>query len=165
MARNLIDRDLGWRKIKRQFKDADGLAVKVGIQANAGGRRDGPSHYEVAAAHEFGKGNLPQRAFIGGTVDHNKAKYLKELRGVGFAIAAAKSAVGFLKLVGRIVRNDIVDRITQGGPPPFEEWKESTLRRKEAEGKAGSPILFDTGQLKDAVRSVVTRGDREVIGG
>jgi len=66
----VIDRDRGWRAIKREVERAMLVEVAVGI-LHGGKSSDGVSIAEYAAHNEFGTSRIPSRPFMAMSFDEN----------------------------------------------------------------------------------------------
>lgn len=151
MAKQVKIIDRGWNKLqKKAFKLKNGKAAAVGFQGSKGELASeahaGLSNIELAAIHEFGTidGRIPERPMIRNTFDQNKDKYAKEMKKVARDFYAGREIDGDLLLAGEQHRTDIMRKVKAG---QFEEWAESTKKRKEAQGRAGDKPLWVTSQL------------------
>jgi hypothetical protein len=146
MARNLIDRDRGYKALMAAAHAASRPAVvRVGI-LNDEPKSDGViSLIEVALIHEFGLGNVPERSFIRGWADENEAEIKRRMRALAEQVVTAKltqeQALNFFGLwaVAQIKR-----RIVAGIAPALEP---ETVARK-----GSSTPLVDTGQLINSIQ-------------
>lgn len=112
----------------------------------------------MATANEFGapagdkgKWETPERSFIRGWVDENKAEILKRIRMevVRAAMNGEKDLAVALERIGLWAQGQIQQRIADGIAPPNSP---STVRRK-----GSSTPLIDTGQLRSAITYKVSR--------
>jgi hypothetical protein len=144
------DTDKGARALAARLHRVAGSRVKVGVLDDAP-KEEGESFsggelslLEVAALHEFGGGNIPQRSFIRAGVDEN----LPEIRATQHALAVqvmrgATSLPVALDRLGAKVAALLQNRIARGIAP---ENAPSTVARK-----GSSTSLVDTGQLKASI--------------
>lgn len=129
--------DLGYDKIVENMEYASKVVVSVGIQGKNG---------EVAgyaAANEFGADRIPQRSFIGSTVDENEKAYLK----MAEEVYSEKDAKQVLEQLGLKIAGDIQSKITSIKTPPNVAF---TIAKK-----GSSNPLIDTGRMRQSVTSVV----------
>ncbi len=138
-------RDTGLRKYReRAERLSRGKSVTVGVHGDAGGGYETISVLELAAIHEFGLGNSPERSFIRAWVEENKDEIQQMIARMGEAIQAGKLAEGqALEQLGLWAQGNIQARISQGIPPPNAP---STAAAKDS-----STPLVDTGQLKSSI--------------
>ncbi len=143
----VIDEDLGLEAILRRIADMDGWSVSVGVHEQEDSRSDiGVTNANLAAIHEFGAGNVPERSFLRSAFDANLESYVD-----GLAEGAADVIDGTLspqKAVGRVGEKsvaDAVDGIRAGIPPPLAP---STVARK-----GSTKQLIDTGQLVQSIKA------------
>lgn len=146
----LRDTDKGARALAARLHREAGSRVKVGVLEDAAkeegeGRSGGDlSLLEVAAVHEFGAGDVPQRSFIRAGVD----ELLPEIRGTQHALAVQVfqgkvSLPVALDRLGAKVTALLQNRIARGIAP---ELAPATVARK-----GSSKPLVDTGQLKASI--------------
>lgn len=143
---SISDRDRGWKRFKRSWRQASGLKAKVGIQnQEAAADHGGIRNVELAAIHEFGAG-VPERSFVRATVDRERSQIIRLLDRVGRAQGAdIRRKLG---LLGLKVRGLMIRTIDQS--IGIEPNAPSTIARK-----GSSRPLIDTGQLKNSITSVV----------
>ena len=125
-----------------------GARVKVGILADAPKReQDGTgsmSLLEVAAVHEFGGGDVPQRSFIRATVDEQRPEIERLQHKLAAQVFAGKlDPSSALELLGAKVAAMIQNRIAEGIGP--------ALKPETVERKGSSVPLVDTGQLRSSI--------------
>lgn len=159
MARGHVrDIDMGWRKLRDQFKrTAQHNVVRVGIQGSeALADHDGINNVALAAVHEFGTmdGRIPERSFIRAAIDENQGKYRDFVRRIANRVVDRKmSVLNGLKVLGEKVVADMRARVRAGLEPDITE--ETKAR------KGSSKPLIDTGQMLGSITAVVGEGDRE----
>jgi hypothetical protein len=153
----VIDRDLGYKRISRQWKKLSRSAVfvDVGIQGPKASEPKRPksklNNVEIATVDEFGSrdGRIPQRSFLRSTFDENQRKYKKLMKRAGErAVLDGVSVKAAFTIPGEAHRTDIIRKIDAGIPPPNAE---STLRRK----RGGTTPLINFGQLKGSISVAV----------
>lgn len=136
--------------LTRRLAELGGLEVRVGV-LQPDPTRDGDTTIAVvAAAHEFGARSVPQRPFIGPTLDEQApaihAAQAKILDGVvGGTMDPDRGA----DLLGLQVASAIRETIRSNVPPPLSP---ATIRRKK-----DTRTLVDTGQLLNSIKHEVGR--------
>jgi phage gpG-like protein len=144
-----------WRKLALKSKlKGGGPHVTVGIQASDGGDDEdhpGITNLELATIHEFGApaANIPSRSFVRSTVDKNQKKYQRILNKAGKTVLKGQSPKPTLFQLGEVARGDMIRRIQQADIK--QDLAASTKRQRGEDG----PALLDTGQLINAISSVV----------
>ena len=146
----LIDRDLGYKRIKRDFKRASRgpFRVDVGlIEGGAAAAKHPKSNLtvgEVGSLHEFGTENIPERSFLRATFDQEVNRDMGlSIQFMGEFVDGRQNIPKALRLLGDRKRSQIIRRINAGIPPPLDA---STVARK-----GHSTPLIDTGSLVAAI--------------
>jgi hypothetical protein len=149
----LIDRDKGWKALKRQLQEAAKKPhVVVGIFGDKARESHGPTftNAQVASVHEFGLGNAPERSFIRGTIDAKASQIQALSRQLASQVLLRRLPIRqALGLLGAFVEGLIKERISRGIPPPNAP---STIARK-----GSSTPLINTGQMRASVSHEVRR--------
>ena len=146
-----IDIDRGWKKVKRQFKTANGSHTKIGVQQGEV-RLDGTDLVTVAAANEFGvrrngKTMIPARSFIRSTRDEKKSEIDQNIKqGINSMYTGNITMRKFLGRLGEWFKSEIQNKIDILQSPRNAP---STIARK---GSANP--LIDTGQMKQSIAHV-----------
>lgn len=164
---NVIDRDLGWKRILKELKLADNSYTKVGVQ-------EGIMHYPsekgskpkttvsmatIAMANEFGapsKG-IPSRSYLRSTYDESLTKMIELATEEYSKIVDGKSTVDkSLSLMGEVMKARVQRKITKLRDPPN---KPETIKRKND----SSNPLIDTGQLRASIyyRNVINNREKK----
>ncbi len=144
--------DHGWDNIMKFAADMASHAphIAVGVVGSSAGAAhgEGVTNSGLAAVHEYGLG-VPQRSFIGATIDAKAVEYARSLADAyrkvmlsGGSVASLKNHVA-LKRVGLKVVGDIQRRISDGIAPANSPV---TIARK-----GSSTPLVDTGQLRQSI--------------
>jgi hypothetical protein len=160
----IVDKDKGFRALVKAAKAAN-LRLTVGIHGDKGGvphvappppagsAASPPAARsltvaEVGSFHEFGLGDVPQRSFIGGWFDAERATASGYMRKAAARVTeGALTVQRALQLVGLGFVGGMQQRIAAGIAPALSE---TTIRRK------GSSVpLIDTGQLRSSIESRV----------
>lgn len=163
---HVIERDLGFKRIRDTFLKAGTPVVKVGIQASealaehksgdfGGGTRQ-LTNLEVGVINEFGApgASIPERSFVRSTALNGAEKYFRTIKVIVKAVLAGLTSVpAGLELLGLQVASDMKTTIDKGISPPLKH------RRKVPIGvKPGKQVpLIDTGQLRNSITHVVTK--------
>lgn len=111
---------------------------------------------ELAAIHEFGLGDVPERSFLRAWFDENETRIEALVQNaVRKAMRHNGSLEAELDRVALVLQADIQARIVAGIPPELEE---STKRAKKARssGPKETPLI-DSGVLKSAISAIAKR--------
>ena len=153
------DKDLGLNRIIRTLnKDLDGVVVKVGVQAKDKAVRRGKGGSirntdqplaVIAAIHEFGLGDMPQRSFLRSAYDENLPMIDKMIQRVANGAVFGLGTNAALNQLGNVVQGMVQRKIVDG---PFVPNSPATIKRKKS-----SKPLIDTGHLRQSIRYVIER--------
>lgn len=153
------DKDLGLNRIIRTLnKDLDGVVVKVGVQAKDKAVRRGKGGSirntdqplaVIAAIHEFGLGDMPQRSFLRSAYDENLPMIDKMIQHVANGAVFGLGTNAALNQLGNVVQGMVQRKIVDG---PFVPNSPATIKRKKS-----SKPLIDTGHLRQSIRYVIER--------
>ncbi len=153
------DKDLGLNRIIRTLnKDLDGVVVKVGVQAKDKAVRRGKGGSirntdqplaVIAAIHEFGLGDMPQRSFLRSAYDENLPVIDKMIQRVANGAVFGLGTNAALNQLGNVVQGMVQRKIVDG---PFVPNSPVTIKRKKS-----SKPLIDTGHLRQSIRYVIER--------
>lgn len=153
------DKDLGLNRIIRTLnKDLDGVVVKVGVQAKDKAVRRGKGGSirntdqplaVIAAIHEFGLGDMPQRSFLRSAYDENLPMIDKMIQCVANGAVFGLGTNAALNQLGNVVQGMVQRKIVDG---PFVPNSPATIKRKKS-----SRPLIDTGHLRQSIRYVIER--------
>lgn len=153
------DKDLGLNRIIRTLnKDLDGVVVKVGVQAKDKAVRRGKGRSirntdqplaVIAAIHEFGLGDMPQRSFLRSAYDENLPMIDKMIQRVANGAVFGLGTNAALNQLGNVVQGMVQRKIVDG---PFVPNSPATIKRKKS-----SKPLIDTGHLRQSIRYVIER--------
>lgn len=153
------DIDLGYSKIMNAFRhDLNGTVIAAGVQAEdkAAKRKKGKvvntdiPLVVVAAVHEFGSANIPQRSFLSSTYDENKSRIETMAENVVAGTIKNISTDAAVNQLGNVMQGMIQKKIVNG---PFTPLKPATIKRK-----GSSKPLIDTDRLRQSIRYVVMKG-------
>lgn len=140
-----------WTKLRAKLKKLDGASVRVGVLASRGGNiehTDGITMTELAAIHEFGTRNVPERSFIRKTTVEKRQEIAAITTKLAKAILADKTThKKALDLLGLKVVGMVKGTIREGVEPAL---KPATIARK-----GSSKPLVDTGRLLNAIQHEV----------
>lgn len=153
------DKDLRLNRIIRTLnKDLDGVVVKVGVQAKDKAVRRGKGGSirntdqplaVIAAIHEFGLGDMPQRSFLRSAYDENLPMIDKMIQRVANGAVFGLGTNAALNQLGNVVQGMVQRKIVDG---PFVPNSPATIKRKKS-----SKPLIDTGHLRQSIRYVIER--------
>lgn len=153
------DKDLGLNRIIRTLnKDLDGVVVKVGVQAKDKAVRRGKGGSirntdqplaVIAAIHEFGLGDMPQRSFLRSAYDENLPVIDKMIQRVANGAVFGLGTNAALNQLGNVVQGMVQRKIVDG---LFVPNSPATIKRKKS-----SRPLIDTGHLRQSIRYVIER--------
>lgn len=153
------DKDLGLNRIIRTLnKDLDGVVVKVGVQAKDKAVRRGKGGSirntdqplaVIAAIHEFGLGDMPQRSFLRSAYDENLPVIDKMIQRVANGAVFGLGTNAALNQLGNVVQGMVQRKIVDG---PFVPNSPATIKRKKS-----SKPLIDTGHLRQSIRYGIER--------
>lgn len=153
------DKDLGLNRIIRTLnKDLDGVVVKVGVQAKDKAVRRGKGGSirntdqplaVIAAIHEFGLDDMPQRSFLRSAYDENLPMIDKMIQRVANGAVFGLGTNAALNQLGNVVQGMVQRKIVDG---PFVPNSSATIKRKKS-----SKPLIDTGHLRQSIRYVIER--------
>jgi phage gpG-like protein len=171
--RGVIDKDLGWKKTKRNLSKFKNTNATIGMHEGENYGDEGLTAAQLGAIHEFGSGTtssrsggtvfqVPPRPFLRNTFDEQQKDYMKKLMAAldgPFDKEIRLDKV--LMLLAEMFRGDVLDTIKNspgaGGGGKLLPWAPATLEWKKEQGKEGDPVLFDTGQLRGAIKVKVNK--------
>jgi phage gpG-like protein len=155
------DRDLGFKKILNNLPKLH-KKVKVGVQGsdateakeNSDGETiEGLTVVDVATFHEFGTENVPQRSFLGDTIDKNKGRYFAIMEKMKTQVLTGQMDVDkALSIIGLEIASNAKERIKAGIAPKLDD---QTIAKK-----GSSTPLIDSGQLRQSITFVVEGGEK-----
>jgi hypothetical protein len=132
----VVDRDLGWKRIKALAK-AEGSYAKVGLLGNKADRTGEVDNVTIGVIHEFGSpaANIPERSWLRSTFDAKREELYRLMRElVGGIYDGKMTPERVLGIAGAQLAAEMKKTITtgQGVPPPNAP---STVARKLAKAK------------------------------
>lgn len=144
MSVRVATRDRGLLAFRRALATAGASAVAVGIHEDAGMHKDsGLSMAELAAIHEFGLGNVPERSFLRSWASERGEELVIERAKMIESDLLKGQATQTLNKLGLLAVGEIQQRMALGTPPPNTD---ATIARK------GSSVpLIDTGALRQSI--------------
>lgn len=163
MSRKVIDTDKGFalfmKRAKKAARESGGVEIGVFdttprmVQSTA----DVPTtNVRLAAIHEFGLGNIPERSFLRSTADLNQRKYLELLKKAEKKALEGEDPKRLLGLIGEVGVADVKATITSQGHGHWPALAESTIK-----AKGSSQALIDTGQLLNSITARVVDAKKE----
>ena len=148
MTTEMVERDLGWDRIRREIDAAGRSGVKVGVLSDQDETYDnGADLLLVAAANEFGTadGHIPPRPFIRGAFDEKqRALYRMQGRLWSQVLAGNLTTRQALGLLGEEHQGQVQEYMTALETPP------NAPRTVAAKGSANP--LIDEGRLRNSIR-------------
>lgn len=145
----VIDKDLGWKRIVRKTRFLDGKQIKAGVLSSAGSENGIPIA-QVGAWNEYGTPatarrpwNVPARPFLSQTTDEKRGWQNKVTNAVDRIIGGAE-VIGELNTVGETMKTDIKNIF--GQVSKFKPLKPSTVQKK-----GHNLPLLDSGSLYDSI--------------
>ena len=161
MSVKVSDKDMDWKRIKRELGVMANSYTKVGLQQ--GSKHKDPESGEmsdlvtIGAVHEFGTKRTPQRSWLRTAFDKNKGSITRVKGKVfGEVLNGRISPIAGLRLVGEFfeskVKANIVSIKTPPNSPATQRAKASKVRSKKVT-EINNPLI-DTGQMLQSVRHV-----------
>jgi hypothetical protein len=151
---SVVERDLGWQRIKKELRVAQRSSVKVGIQQGQK-RSGGIDQAGIARVHEYGhlEKGIPERSFMRSSFAENRTTLESELAAQYVAITEGRTTTHrALEVVGMLHESQVKAKIRSNIPPPL---KPATVERK-----GSSVALIDTKQLHDGIRYKLDTGGK-----
>ena len=138
----VIDKDLGWKRIVSKMRVINGKEIRAGVLPSAGNGKKGVPIAEYATHNEYGTEKIPSRPFMATSADENKGWNAPVKRAISGIIDGAE-VISELNTVGKKMKDDIKKNV---GTHRFKPLKPSTVKKK------GHDIqLIDSGALYDAI--------------
>jgi len=168
---HIDDRAPGWKKLKATLMSLQrgDSYVKVGLlgEKAAAEEHEGEplTNVELAAAHEFGTEDLPERSFIRRSFDENRDAYYEQLSPLVAGVYEGRVSIAkALEIMGHRIKWDMKNLIIENRIEPPDA--PGTIARKAAKSyhgaAAGSPVtLVDSGKLVAAIDHAVVLGGEE----
>ena len=142
MMSNVIDKDLGWKRIERKMDFLDGKEIRAGVLPSAGNGKKGVPIAEYATFNEYGTKKIPSRPFMATSADENKG-WSTSVKNAVKGIIDGAEVISQMNTVGEKMKTDIKKNI---GTYRFKPLKPATVKKK------GHDIqLIDSGDLYDAI--------------
>ena len=152
------DVDHGARALKARLRKELPRANVGVFGANASGKHEGTSRTvgEIAAAHEFGLGNVPQRSWLRGTMATRRAQIAVALREICIAAIKGKGdASNMMAQLAQAAAGWCKERIASGIAP---ELSPRYLPRKLAKYPGATTPLIASGQLRGSIAGELVSG-------
>lgn len=145
----VIDKDLGWKTIKRKTRFLDGKTIKAGVLSSAGNGKNGVSIAFYASCNEYGTygsgsewQRIPPRPFMAITA-YEKKMWRTSVKRCVENIMDGAEVISELNAVGGEMKKDIKNNI---GKNKYAPLSPVTIARK-----GHSIPLMDSGDLYDAI--------------
>lgn len=135
--------------IKDRIAAMKPVTLKVGVQGTEASRVHGQvTIVDIAAIHEFGLGDVPERSWLRAWYDENEAEAIAKIRkGMEKVIAGEYTVETVMTALGAWAVASIQARITKGISPPLEP---ATIA-----AKGSSVPLIDTGLFRSSITFVL----------
>lgn len=144
---SVIERDLGWNKIKEQLELLSQSSVFVGVQEGEVDD-DNASIAEYATYNEFGTDTIPERPAMREAIDNNKSKINKAKETLyGKVLQGELNTETALGTLGELAQSLIQNSIRTLKDPPNAP---STIKKK----KSSNPLIGHGFYLR-AIRWVI----------
>lgn len=126
------------------------VVIKVGVQGTTANRQHGKvTVCDIAAIHEFGLGNVPERSWLRAWYDEHEAEAVAMIRkGYQKVISGEINAQTLATAFGVWAVASIQERISAGISP--------ALNPETVDSKGSSVPLIDTGLLRSSITFVVS---------
>ena len=142
MMSNVIDKDLGWKRIVSKMRFINGKEIRAGVLPSAGNGKKGVPIAEYATYNEYGTKKIPSRPFMATSADENKG-WSTSVKNAVKGIIDGAEVISQMNTVGEKMKTDIKKNI---GTYRFKPLKPATVKKK------GHDIqLIDSGDLYDAI--------------
>jgi len=150
-TRNFIDKDRGWKRIKKDIKSFDNDKVKVGLLSDSGKAEDGDVDLAaVAAFNEFGTKDIPARPFMAQTFDKNRDKLKRITESLyGRVIDGNISSFIAIRQLGEWYTGKMQKMVTRGS---YVANARSTVNQK-----GSSRPLIAKGHMRDSIKFKVIK--------
>lgn len=146
----VIDKDLGWKRIVRKTRFLSGKEIRAGVLSSAGTESNGVPIAQVGAFNEYGTRasakrpwNVPARPFLSRTTDEKRGWQRNVTNAVNRIIEGAE-VMSELNTVGETMKTDIKNIF--GQVSKFKRLKPSTIEKK-----GHNLPLLDSGALYDSI--------------
>lgn len=129
-------------------------SVSVGVNDAAGHYEDGTAVVDVAEAHEFGLGNVPQRSFLRAWFDKKRGAFGPDLNKL--ARNVLKNGIGpmaALQVLGDRYVVEIQERMDKHIPPALQ--KDTVTRKARTGSTTPNTPLEDTHRLRNSIKARV----------
>jgi hypothetical protein len=141
-----IERDLGFKEIRKRLKEIKGSFVTVGVHEGSGSYDNDVTIAEVAFFNEFGTETAPERSFMRSTMDENKSDLLEKNKKLKDDILSLrKTTKQALSELGFEIKERIQGKIEDLREPPNAP---STIKGKPT---VGDNPLVHTRTLKRSI--------------
>lgn len=153
---SVTDDKRGMDELEQRLKQLARTEVRVGVLQPTPTEDGESTVVVVAAAHEHGTRHVPQRSFIGRTVDGERERIAAlQAQAIDHVLAGELDVEQAAGAVGAKVASMIRDTIRSSVPPPLDP---ATVKAKGG----NSRTLIESGQL---LRSITFEVGEEAAGG
>jgi hypothetical protein len=140
----------GLGQFRATLENLSGMAARVGILGNGGGRKDGKTNADLGKIHEFGDSQripaIPERSFLRSPLMAHMQEAVDRKRGPLVLALASGDAVAFMELLGA---TGMKISIRAFGNADDGKWPPNTPYTIKMKGS--SRPLIDTGQLRRSI--------------
>lgn len=158
----LIEKDHGWKTIKKEITKNKKPYVKIGVLSGAGKYEGGENANiaDVAIWNEFGTKDIHPRPFMAQTFDSNGPQVDKFIKAQYNLVLGGKQTVdNGLKKIGVFYEGKVKLQFVKGD---FKANAPATIKKKTVNGKVGNKPLIDTGHLRQSItHEVVLTGGKK----
>ena len=141
------------------------ITIKVGVQGTEAERSHGSvTIVDIAAIHEFGLGNVPERSWLRAWFDEHEAEGLEKLRkGFQKVIAGSITVETLGTALGTWAVASIQERISAGISPDLAETTKAG-KAALAKGQTSYIPLIDTGLFRSSITFIVEVDGQPITG-
>lgn len=141
-------------------------SVLVGIPADSKSRDEGITNAQLLAINNFGSpaNNIPARPVLQNGIKSAQDAISEQLKKAGqIVLTKGQGAIDIYYeragiIAAQSVKKAINDQDFEGGGQDNEKPAKSTLRARKSAGFSGTKSLIVTGQMRNAITSVVVKG-------
>jgi hypothetical protein len=144
----LSDKDMGFKRIKRELANARSVVAVVGIQEGSK-NPEGTSIAEYGAYNEYGTSKIPERSFMRSTFDEDLHKLRLAMAQQWAQVNRGKTVFHALSTVGLMHETAIKEKIRNLKNPPNSP---RTIAYKGSDNP-----LIDGGHMVNSIRYIVRK--------
>lgn len=114
------------------------IGISIGVHDDEP-RDDGITNAELAAIHEFGTADIPQRSFLRSFIDEHEDEIDAWVNEAADAVLGGEDPLGAAEVVAQRLEDGVKAQITSGIQPELRE-------------RTGGTPLVDTGRLLNSIK-------------